>query len=290
MSKFNVLIVQPKGFEHVEVFRDLADTICASLVDLGHESKVTVRHAQKNARLILLNFHSMADFKRVVDVLPSDTIIVNTEHLWDRRALNNRFEVNAVDWETTSRVIFWSQRFETWNIGPENLSLLFAAGARNLKSLKLGYHPNLDRIPLSQDRPIDILFYGSMSNRRQSLLSSLERAGLKINHLFGIYGAQRDQKISEAKVVLNCSYYPDHIFEAVRVSYPVTNGVLTLSEDHALVDLHFRESCAFARYPDLLDEALRIVREKDWKWRGFAYQQNFKKYRRADFTKEILEY
>ena len=68
------------------------------------------------------------------------------------------------------------------------------------------YAPYLDdgqALPLEQ-RPIDLLFFGSMNPRRQAFLAQVEAAGGQVSRFeHPIYGAERDHFIRQAKAVLN---------------------------------------------------------------------------------------
>ena len=75
-----------------------------------------------------------------------------------------------------------------------------------------------------------MLFYGSLNSRRQAVLENLRLAGLKVVHLFGVYGEERDAAIANAKVVLNLHYYEDSIHELVRTSYLLANKKAVVSE------------------------------------------------------------
>jgi SAM-dependent methyltransferase len=85
-------------------------------------------------------------------------------------------------------------------------------------------------LPLNQ-RPIDLLFFGSMNERRSQLIERIERQGRSVSVFdHPIYGAERDHYIRNAKAVLNCHFYASSRFEQVRVSHCLSLGTPVVSE------------------------------------------------------------
>ncbi len=57
--------------------------------------------------------------------------------------------------------------------------------------MPVGYVPELTRIAAAPAEDIDILFYGSMNERRNNVISQLRQAGLNAHTVFGTYGPAR---------------------------------------------------------------------------------------------------
>lgn len=87
--------------------------------------------------------------------------------------------------------------------------------------------------PALEDRPIDLLFFGSMNERRRQFIAQVEAGGVQVS-LFDhpIYGPERDGMIRQAKAVLNCSFYESSRFEQARVSHCLSLGTPVISERH----------------------------------------------------------
>ena len=85
-------------------------------------------------------------------------------------------------------------------------------------------------LPL-EARPIDLLFIGSMNERRRELIGRIEAAGRRVA-LFDapLYGPERDQVILQAKAVVNMHFYPTSRFEQARVSHCLSLGTPVISE------------------------------------------------------------
>ena len=86
------------------------------------------------------------------------------------------------------------------------------------------------RLP-SSDRPIDILFFGSLNPRREQLIQQVESSGRTVTLLSGpVYGPERDELIKQAKVVLNCHFYDSARFEQARAFQCMSLGTPVVSE------------------------------------------------------------
>ena len=99
-----------------------------------------------------------------------------------------------------------------------------------LPFLHAPYLHDAQAVPLAQ-RPIDLLFFGSMNPRRRVFIDRVEACGVKVA-MFDqpIYGAERDDFIRQAKAVLNCHFYETSRFEQVRVSHCLSLGTPVISE------------------------------------------------------------
>ena len=82
-----------------------------------------------------------------------------------------------------------------------------------------------------EDRPIDLLFFGSMNPRRQAFLGEVEAAGVQVSRFDSpVYGAERDHFIRQSKAVLNCHFYDSSRFEQARVFHCLSLGTPVISE------------------------------------------------------------
>ncbi|NDY89911.1 methyltransferase domain-containing protein [Ideonella livida] len=87
-----------------------------------------------------------------------------------------------------------------------------------------------DPLPLGQ-RPIDLLFFGSLNERRRALLARIEAAGLQVTQFdHPLYAQERDHFIGQAKAVLNGHFYATSRFEQVRAFHVLSLGTPLLSE------------------------------------------------------------
>lgn len=85
-------------------------------------------------------------------------------------------------------------------------------------------------LPLAE-RPIDVLFYGSMNDRRRGLIEAVEAAGVGVTSFrCPVYGPERDAVIRQAKLVLNLHHYEASRFEQVRAFQVLSLGTPMLCE------------------------------------------------------------
>jgi len=100
------------------------------------------------------------------------------------------------------------------------------------------YLANASALPLVQ-RPIDLLFIGSMNPRRRALIDRIEAQGVQVAMFdSALYGAERDHFITQAKAVLNMHFYDSSRFEQVRVSHCLSLGTPVISERGAACRPH----------------------------------------------------
>ena len=85
-------------------------------------------------------------------------------------------------------------------------------------------------IPL-EERPIDLLFFGSMNERRRAWLNRIEALGHTVATFDApLYGAERDQFIRQAKSVVNSHFYETSRFEQARVAHCLSLGTPVIAE------------------------------------------------------------
>jgi hypothetical protein len=119
---------------------------------------------------------------------------------------------------------------DVWDYSQKNIAFLKDEHNISAKHLVPGYHKNLELAPASSRHTIDILFYGSIGDRRRVILNDLMEK-CKLKTLFGVYGEKRDKWITRSKIILNVHHYSKQIFEAVRISYLLNNRCLVVSEN-----------------------------------------------------------
>ena len=93
-------------------------------------------------------------------------------------------------------------------------------------------------LPL-EERPIDLLFIGSMNERRRAWLDRIEAFGLTVSVFdSALYGEERDEFIAQAKAVVNCHFYESSRFEQARVAHCLSLGTPVISERTAQTRPH----------------------------------------------------
>jgi hypothetical protein len=153
------------------------------------------------ARLVAFNAHAFP--------APPGAIIFNTENL-------------------PAQVPDWKERYaghELWDMSARNCALTGA------KHVPIGYHPSMQRFERAPVLDIDVIFTGSLNQRRHDVLRALAERGLVVRHVPpGVYGAQRDAQLARAKLALNMLFYEDGMYPTLRAAHLIANRVPILSE------------------------------------------------------------
>lgn len=231
-------VIAPRGFP---AFQEVAETIHYGLLSLGHDCVITKRWLT-DRRLILFGSFSIP----LLGVLPPrGTILYNLEQVF----YGSQFIT------PTAVAIF--RQYPMLDYNKRNIERLVKMGVPPPRYLPIGYVPEMTRIPPASEQDIDVLFYGSMDDRRRAVLDALRDRGLRVEATFGVFGRVRDGLIARSKVVLNMHGISD-VFESVRVSYPLANKKAVVSERG---DGHedFEGGVAFADYGELVDRCAELV-------------------------------
>jgi hypothetical protein len=246
---YNVCIVAPNGYNHSFAFWELAELIHYSLLELGHGSKLQLNAVDVNAKNIIIGCHLLDP--NFINHAPKNSVILNTEQL----------EGNGTNWN--EGIYRWVKNFEVWDYSQKNITTLKEQGIADPKHLKIGYQKELRRINFSESPDIDVLFYGSINDRRKKILDQLASEGLRVKAVFGIYGQERDHLVARSKIVLNHHFYESEIFEVVRVFYLLINSAAVVGEVNektSISDL-YKKAIWHAPYNDLIEACLKISRD-----------------------------
>lgn len=249
MARLAVSIVSPPGYRHAGAFAEVGELLLHGLRALGHDAVAThdVRPAGRRAVVLGSNLLPAAG------VAPErDAILYNLEQIdpgspWLGPELLDLF-----------------RRHEVWDYSPRNAARYPALGLPPPRIVPVGYVPALTRIAPAPEEDIDVLFYGSLNERRSRILDALRARGLRVESPFGVYGEERDRLVARAKVVLNVHYYEAKVFEIVRVSYLLANRRCVVSEvgADAAEERPFAEGIAFAPYEGLVETCVRLAADR----------------------------
>ncbi|MBF0261030.1 MAG: hypothetical protein HQL97_04195 [Magnetococcales bacterium] len=248
-TPFRVVMISPPGYDHAEALREVAETLHFGLLALGHRSTMAINDFDPGARNILVggNLMPVAWIERV----PPGTILYNLEQ-WQSSWIGN---------EALPALM---ARCETWDYDAHNLARLHEAGLVGLsRHVPIGYVPELTRIPHDTET-IDVLFYGSLNERRRRILVALEEAGLAVQLLFGLYGQARDAVIARSRIILNIHYYDTKIFEIARISYLLANAkaVVTEKDPETRIDPALNDAMAAVPYDQLVATCIALIRDE----------------------------
>jgi len=211
---FNVTLIQPAGYAHAMALYEIGLLLQHSLQSLGFACSYQLNRVEALATNIILGYQMLDSPASIPDC---DFIIYQLEQLSAREG-----------WFQPRLTEFFRAANEVWDYSLENIDFLRQHGVENVKHLPLGFHEKLQVIT-SNSCDIDVLFYGSMNERRANVLQALSQ-DFRVEHLFGVYGVERDRYIARSKVVLNVHFYDAQIMEQPRVAYLMNNRRFVLSE------------------------------------------------------------
>lgn len=247
-----IWVVCPPNYSHHKAFDEVAISLQHAFEELGGSAPIIRSHDNLNGRSpIILGSHLLGQKER--KSIPRDSIIVNLEQY----SPDSRwFDESYLDLIRSHALLDFSRK---------NISALKSRGIKDIGLLELGYSSRLQRIPRETPKDIDVLFYGSMNERRARILGELRSRGVHVKHLFDVYGPERDDHISRSKIVLNIHYYSASIFEAVRVSYLLNNEVCVVCEGQCDdPDIQrYRDGLEIAAYDCLVNRCLDLLGSPD---------------------------
>jgi SAM-dependent methyltransferase len=262
MSRFQITLVRPDGFLHSEAFREVAETLQFGLRSIGHTAQIQENVLDAAATNVLLGAHLLTP--QDISLLPPGSILYNLEQLGGPSLPKQFYEVAV-----KHRVWDYSlQNIETWKV---------LKCARPPVHVPLGYVPELTRIKPAPTQDIDVLFYGSLNERRTRIVKALKDAGAKVHTVFGVYGKERDELIARSKIVLNVHFYDAKIFEIVRVSYLLANSKAIVTEccSDTKIDQGLADGVLGLPYSSLVGGCLSLLQDekerRNLETRGFQW-------------------
>jgi hypothetical protein len=211
--KISVVVPRLLGHVHAQALDDIAEPLCEGLKANGLDARI-VSKPIPDVRSIIVGPHMLEAFP------PADSIFYNTEQVfpdspWFQGTLLDAYRKHKV-----------------WDYNPTNVETLRNLGV-DVTFVPIGYAPSMTRVKPSTRKPLDVLFLGSVNERRKKILVELGDRGVKVMSVYGLYGADRDDVVSRAKIVLNVHFYEVKIFEAARISYLLANRAFVVTEESA---------------------------------------------------------
>lgn len=120
------------------------------------------------------------------------------------------------------------------------------------------YAPYLSGTPALpiKERPIDLLFFGSINERRKAIFQRIEACGWSVSRFdHPLYGEERDHFIRQSKAVFNCHFYESSRFEQARAFHTLSLGTPVISErtERTTPPQAFEETVSWVRDDELED-------------------------------------
>lgn len=215
--RIHLCIMQPPSYIHSQGFLDQARYARYQFRQSGTEVTIGKNRLREDSVNIVFGAHLGFD--------PSlkqryTCVFFNLEQLGDGGANVSEHYTNLI---RSSPVIDYDER---------NLAA-YGCSKGSVPIVSFEYAPYLateQNLPF-QDRPIDLLFFGSVNERRKALFKRIEASGCNVSVFdHPLYGEERDQYIRQAKAVFNCHFYDTSRFEQARAFHTLSLGTPVISE------------------------------------------------------------
>lgn len=208
----NVCILQPPGYIHALALLEAAEYVVEKCRLAGYQASLSKNRILSSGINVVFGAH----IKPEKDLgFSPNTVIFNTEQVPEKSVWINPDYKKCLD------------RHFVWDYSDVNLVHLHARTRR----VDFYHVENLRRITLNEQREFDLIFYGSMNERRKKIIENLAGKGIKILSVFGLYGPERDALLGKARAVLNLHFYDAQIFQQIRAFYALSNGMPVISEN-----------------------------------------------------------
>ena len=249
LSEYCVYRVTPPDYVHALGVDEVALSLSVTLMKSGHGGEIifTVSDIRNRTPIVLLpQLLSPSD----LTLLPSNAILYNLE------------QVSSESPWLTNEYVQLLRKFKLWDYSSLNQLAWSKLGIRKVKICPIGYAPELTRIKcVSED--IDVLFYGSLNDRRTSILSQIQQRGLRVVHAFGVYGEKRDELIARSKIILNIHFYEAQVLEIVRISYVLANRKCVVTEGPLAEYSFLKDGLIVASYTEIPNACVQLLSHKD---------------------------
>ena len=148
-----------------------------------------------------------------------------------------------------------------------NKTLLEKITKKDVKVIPFDYHPCLTVLDYNKNNqePFDILFYGTINERRYKYYSILKNK-FKINFVvdYNLFGQNLINEWKKYKIVLNLHYYINpSVLELSRLVPLIANHKLVLSErsDDIAADDRFKDMVIFIDENTIVDECNKYIND-----------------------------
>jgi hypothetical protein len=230
-SKYQIVVISPDDFIYIESWREAIDAMRFGFAELGMEVPVVENRFEPGATPIVFGAHHLD--AGMEERLPPGTILYNLEQL-----------LPGYPWHRPHYLALLG-RFTVWDFHLRNVEQLRREGINAAaRHVPIGYVPQMASVAPATEN-VDVLFYGVLTERRQSVVKEL--------------------MARELKVVVNLHQQADGYFEALRVLHLMANGkaVVTECDDAEEIDSRLLPGLRTVAYEGLVDACESLARNAD---------------------------
>lgn len=233
------------------VFADIAESIRESLASRMSVNLTHTLDATNTNVWILFGVNELPPST----ILPENYIVFQLEQI---SVPNNK-------WLSQKYLDVMRGAKQVWEYSSLNVKLLHAKGLTNVFHVPIAYSKCLTKSSsVSCKKDIDVLFIGSINQRRKLLLEKLQAHGLTVEiRDGGLWGDERTTLLQRAKIHLNIHYHDGAgtVLEMARLSVLLANQCFILSETSSdtKLDKHIENGLIFGTYDKLYDQCIKYV-------------------------------
>jgi len=229
----------------INVFNEFATTLVNAVRKKGYVCAYS-NHFLPDHKHIILGAIRFSDNESRKNI-PKDSIIFNLEQLYDQSPLINNQYIDML------------RNYSVWDYSLDNITWLRKNQIiYNVKHVSIGNIQDVPITHLSEDKKdIDVLFYGSLNDRRMEIYLKLKQRFPDKNIVFepNVWGEQRNNLIARSKIVLNIHFFESKNFEVIHVMHLLANQAFVISEDNlpTAVDNELAKGFVSCSYTNMVD-------------------------------------
>lgn len=259
-------IVSPPSwtFPVTKALDDVANIVESGMRDAGWQVTRSIK-CVRGERNLLIGAHAHLDGWKpgiTPDTVIYQTEVVDSQWFRDPRTLDLLKSHKVWDYSRANAARYKEFALDT----PDVVPLGFSSGL----SLLSKFEP--------REKDVDVLFYGSINERRERILGALEKTGLVVKRLPpDTFGLDREMWILSSKIVLNVHYYETGPIAQSRAAVPIANGILVVSERSAAGLMDWIDHCVSAwPYERLVEACLTLCQKDRWRYTASSMTASFK--------------
>lgn len=263
--RIHLNIIQPPGYIHSLGFLDQARYARYQFRQLGAEVTLGKNRLREDAINIIFGAHLgfPAQLKERFTC-----VFFNLEQLGDDGAIVSKAYIDLL---SSSAVMDYDSR---------NLAA-YGCKEGDVPIVSFQYAPYLSSGPSLpiEDRPIDLLFFGGVNERRHKIFERIEACGWNVSRFdHPLFSEERDQFIRQSKAVFNCHFYESSRFEQARAFHTLSLGTPVISErtDRTTPPPAFEDAVSWVTDKHLDDFFTKKFMTPDWLLQAQKQLENFK--------------
>lgn len=232
----------------LDVLKHYRAMISDGLESLGYIcNNVSYTKEIQGDKIIIIgaNFFDSSD----LFLLPETAIVINVE--------------NTDSGFFTADYIKILKRFTIFDYGPSNAKSLGMMIGKKVDHLSIFFTPlNVD-VPHSIEKDIDVLFYGSINQRRLFILEELERNNIKPVVVFNVFGSELANLIGRSKIILNIHFYANRHLEFLRLLHLMTNccAIVTEGIEDLISESDLIQGLSVSTYNNIVDTTIKLLND-----------------------------